>query len=106
MNDIIRIGIVSTVSPSDRTVRVQFPSDDMVSGWLKVIKSPPLVTAAGKAGNKEIIADNNGIEICRDTSIDVDIKTEVSPWLPAVGETVLCIYNPGFNEDGFVIGGL
>lgn len=112
MNDIIRIGIVSTISPNNRTVRVRFPSDDMVSGWLKVIKSPPAVNATAMAtadttvnGNDEgaNVKDSN---ISVDVNVDVDVKTEVSPWMPVVGETVLCVYNSGFNEDGFVIGGM
>ena len=110
MNDIIRIGVVSTVSTNDRTVRVRFPSEDMVSGWLKVIKSPPAVTAKAtataetKVSGSEEDAQSNNVNV--DVDVNVDVEAEAAPWFPAVGDTVLCIYNPGFNEDGFVIGGL
>lgn len=29
-----------------------------------------------------------------------------SPWLPSVGQFVLCIYLPNGESDGFVIGGI
>lgn len=110
MNDIIRIGVVSAVSPGDSAVRVHFPSEDMVSGWLKVIKSPPAVTAKAtataetKVSKSEEDAQSNNVNV--DVDVNVDVEAEAAPWFPAVGDTVLCIYNPGFNEDGFVIGGL
>ncbi len=31
---------------------------------------------------------------------------EVHPWLPYIGQLVLCIYLPIFNGDGFIIGGI
>lgn len=112
MSDILRIGIVSNVKPDDRTVRVRFEEENTTSGWLKVIKSPASVTAKATATtdtkvsggeSSEEIPQNN---ISVDVDVSVDVETETAPWFPAVGETVLCMYNPGFNEDGFVIGGL
>lgn len=96
MDDILRIGMVQSVDKEKRTVRVFFSDVNMMSGELKVLKSPPFI----------------GI---KDPPLDVD-KTkeklshyhelEIFPWLPKVGDTVLCIYNPGFNEDGFVLGAI
>lgn len=113
MNDIIRIGVVSAVSPGDCAVRVRFPSEDIVSGWLKVIKSPPVVTAKATAtaetkvsGGESSEEDAQKNDVNVDIDVNVDVATNVTSWFPAVGDTVLCIYNPGFNEDGFVIGGL
>ncbi len=113
MNDIIRIGVVSTVSPGEHTVRVRFESEDMTSGWLKVIKSPPAVTAKATAtaetkvsGGESSEEDAQKNDVNVDVDVDVNVAAEAASWFPAVGDTVLCIYNPGFNEDGFVIGGL
>lgn len=112
MSDILRIGIVSSVKPGDRTVRVRFEEENTTSGWLKVIRSPTSVTAKATAtadtkvrvveSSEEIPQNNMSVDV----DVNVDVETETAPWFPAVGETVLCIYNPGFNEDGFVIGGL
>lgn len=94
MGDIVRIGKVSALNTSNRTVRVLFASEDIVSGWLKVIKSPPPIGCKDGTDNKteEGQGHRHGLT--------------VYPWFPAIGDTVLCIYNPGFNEDGYVIGAL
>lgn len=114
MSDILRIGIVSAINHDEHTVRVRFEEENATSGWLKVIKSPTSVTAKATATADTKVKDNSPVEegtekavtVSVDVDINVDIETEATPWFPAVGETVLCMYNPGFNEDGFVIGGL
>lgn len=87
----LRVGKVTDINTSERLVRVHFPDVDIVSGWLKVIKSPPFV-----GGNKSQT----------ETEALHEHKLIITPWLPEIGELVLCLYNTGFNEDGFVIGGL
>lgn len=92
----MRIGTVSSVNPGERTVRVLFNDVNIMSGWLKVLKNPPFI------GN-----DEPPEEICKTEDESGHFhKLKIAPWFPNVGDTVLCIYNPGFNEDGFVIGGL
>nr|DAY55163.1 MAG TPA: type VI secretion protein [Caudoviricetes sp.] len=93
MDDIIRIGQVSEVNESEHMVRVHFADVDIVSGWLKVIRSPPFIPKKGVAQETET-ADLHKHEI------------KIAPWFPDIGDTVLCIYNPGFNEDGYVMGAL
>lgn len=103
MNDgILRIGKVNSIDVEKRQVRVLFESENMVSDWLKVIKSPPFIpkkdstqqTAAtsGGSGDSSFASHTHGITI--------------SPWMPDIDETVLCIYDPVFNGDGYVLGAL
>ena len=33
-------------------------------------------------------------------------KSHVVWWLPAIDDTVVCLYLPCFNADGFVLGGI
>ena len=47
MGEILRIGTVTAVNEAKRQVRVQFPDVKIVSGWLKVIKSPPYIPKKG-----------------------------------------------------------
>ena len=53
MDDIIRIGQVSEVNESEHMVRVHFADVDIVSGWLKVIRSPPFIPKKGVAQETE-----------------------------------------------------
>ncbi|MDE6727915.1 MAG: hypothetical protein K2J80_08250 [Oscillospiraceae bacterium] len=89
----LRVGRVSAVDAANLAARVRFDADDVTSGWLKILQTPPGVAATGRF-------DDDGDEK------DVEITVTVSAWMPAVGETVVCIYGEGFNADGYIIGGL
>lgn len=95
----VRIGKVSAVDKENRAARVRFDADNVTSGWLKVLCSPPNVTTGGK--NDDTDGDNKN-----DEENSSESGVEVSAWLPKVGETVLCIYGDEFNADGYIIGGL
>ena len=91
----VRIGTVSTVNSEDRTARVIFrDKSNMVSGPLIVLRNQPSITVKG-------------------TELTYDGKTEshtheltISPWLPYVGQTVVCLYPSNGGGDGFVLGGI
>lgn len=100
-NDIVRIGTVNAVDRENLKVRVYFESDGMLSDWLKVLKHSPFIptkdtprteTASGGSGDLAFESHSHNLNI--------------SPWLPSVDETVLCLYLPVFNGDGFVLGAL
>lgn len=98
----IRIGKVNSVNAELRQVRVYFEDVQIMSGWLKVVKNPPFIPAPGTEQKTEATSGGSG-----DSSFaSHNHSIIVSPWLPAVGETVLCIYNEGFNNDGYVLGAL
>lgn len=98
MGDMLRIGKVTSVNASNRTVRVRFEDVNITSGWLKVLRSPPFI------GNDEPPKEVPKTE--KEEAKTHFHKLNIIPWFPVVGETVLCLYNSGFNEDGYVIGGL
>lgn len=76
----LRIGQVSSVNPATHSARVFFPDEKIVSDWLKVVKSPPTVTAS--------------------------VAVTVAPWMPNINDVVLAVYNDEFNADGFILGAL
>lgn len=84
---LIRYGRVSSVDAANRTVKVFFPErDGMVSGDLTVLQRPPEIQEdpAGEGPHTH--------------------NAKNLPWMPTVGQMVLCIYLPSRNGDGFVIG--
>lgn len=71
------VRIGTVMNVRGRYCRVKFRDTGIDSGWLRIVSMPP----------------------------DVQDAT-VSPWVPAINDTVLCLYLPVENGDGFVIGGL
>ncbi len=99
----VRIGTVSAVDEDNRTARVRFDADNVTSGWLKVLYSPPNVTTGGR--NDDTDSENKSDKDNSSVS-NSESCVDVSAWLPTVGETVVCLYGDGFNADGYIIGGL
>lgn len=92
----VRIGTVTDVDARGMQVRVHFPDVDIVSGWLKVLKRNPLISATGttSGGSDE------------DSFASHSHSVNLGHWMPSIGDAVLCLYMSGFNADGIVIGGL
>ncbi|MCL2563611.1 MAG: hypothetical protein FWE08_06210 [Oscillospiraceae bacterium] len=85
----MRIGTVISVNLSARTARVRFGDLKMPSGDLPVMRTPPLVQIA-PGGQEEV--HGHGVS--------------VSPWMPQVGDTVVCLYKENSKGAGVIIGGL
>ena len=83
-NDIVRVGTVTQVGAGE--VKAQFKDAGIQSGWLKVLRFVP---------------DYTENETC-----SAEHRHEIKPWMPEVGDSVLCLFLTGFNSDGYVIGGL
>ncbi len=94
LNNIIRIGTVSSVNNSDRTARVEFKDKGLISGPLRVIKYSSITTI--KSASLEYAGEE------KSHKHDVTI----TPWLPSVGEMVVCIFIPKGDGDGFILGGV
>ncbi len=87
LENIIRIGTVSSVNPSERTARVKFEYlDDLVSGPLRVLQR-----------------DGCDLDIkMAESHTHPNSKTEF--WMPKVGDVALCLYLPVFNGGGVILG--
>lgn len=82
----IRIGIVTAVNADSMKVRVQFPDVDIISDWLSVMRHNPTVDIDETDGHTHSVV--------------------LEPWMPSIGAAVICVYMPGFNADGYVLGGI
>ena len=101
LQNIVRLGTVSSINPANRTARVTFADkDNLVSGALKILQNTPFIGGiASQTEETEGGTDEATFEKHRH-------KLIITPWLPYVGQMVVCIYLPNGESDGFVIGGL
>lgn len=104
LENIIRTGWVSSVDIPERTARVIFEDkgDTFVSGPLKVLKNPPWIPEYYAPYRTEYESGGSGDAAFESHKHDLKIK----PWLPSVGDYVLCLLLPKGEGDGFVIGGI
>lgn len=87
LEQIVRVGTVSSVNPADRTARVKFSYlGDMVSGNLRVIQQYACA-----------------VNITLDEA-QKHPDSYTTFWMPSVGDTVICLYLPVFNGDGVILG--
>lgn len=123
LKNIVRIGIVSSVNPAKMTARVKIQEQSIVTGDLKIVQNTPLITVVNKeAGTKwEYEAEYTGYDrklglgesykkkypdTIHTTYEDKEQTIKVYPWIPYIGQWVLCIFMPDGEGDGFILGGI
>lgn len=104
LESIVRIGIVSDLDKSRKRARVIFRDLDMTSGWLYVLQHPTVVDISAAGEHYHNIKDTyTGGGMC-----DFDGKHShnagVEAWMPKINQSVLVLYLPVFNSDGFILG--
>lgn len=105
--NLVRIGTVTVVDAGKRLARVKFQDAGITSGWLPVIQHygadlyiepdakhthdiTDTYTGGGSAG---MYPDHDHLP-----------GSHVTYWMPKVNDTVLTLYLPVFNGDGFILG--
>ncbi len=79
--DGMQIGVVSSVNISEMTARVKIETQGIVTSDLKIVQNMP---------------------VCKKKSCDC----EWTPWIPEVGQYVLCLFVFNGDGDGFILGGI
>lgn len=105
---LVRIGIVTDVNAVKRRVRVKFQDVNMISGWLYVLRrSGGDVTVAPDGGHTHSIRDTyTGGGTASTIPNHNHSGTVTASWMPKINDTVLVLYLPVEQGDGFVLGGI
>lgn len=106
LSRLVQIGTVTDVSGTK--CRVKFHSTNMTSGWLRVIQR--------LGGAVEVAPDNQHSHVIHDTysgggsSVAVAAHNHTGTltrgWMPKINDTVLVLYLPAEQGDGYVLGGI
>lgn len=99
---LVRVGIVTDVDNAKHKARVKFSDVDMTSGWLHVLDNRPSIPGNDVEQRTEFEQGGSGDAEFAKHKHDLI----VSQWMPKVNDTVLVLYLPIFNSDGFVLGGI
>lgn len=111
---LVQIGTVSAVNTSSHMVRVLFTNTGITSNWLPVLQSTPSLgmDAAGSHTHTGSVEIGNADGHTHDATLSVDEagghrhSVRASAWMPRVKDTVVVLFLPSENSDGFVIGGI
>lgn len=96
----VRVGTVTAVDIPARRARVKFHDDGMASGMLYVLASPPFIPKINGPQQTEAAAGGSG-----DTAFESHRHgVTVTPWLPRVNDTVLTLFLPADDSDGYILG--
>lgn len=96
----VRVGIVTAVDVPSRRARVKFEEEDMTSGLLRVLASPPFIPKINGPQRTEPAAGGSGDAAFAEHTHDVVL----TPWLPRVNDPVLTLYLPMDDSDGYILG--
>jgi len=103
--NLVRIGTVSSIDSGKRIARVIFEDKDIVSGWLHVLQRPYTGVYVKPNGNhSHTISDTYTGGGSATVNGEHDHVANTTYWMPRVNDTVLVLYVPVFNGDGFVLG--
>lgn len=100
---LVRIGTVTDINNEKRIARVKYQDCNMTSGWLYVLDTHPHIPDYDPAPQQTNEKGGGSGEASYESHFH---SLTIKPWMPLVNDTVLVLYLPVFNGDGFVLGGI
>lgn len=97
---LVQVGTVTDVDNEKRKARVKFEDTDITSAWLYVPDNRAYIPDYDVPQRTEYEAGGSGDAAFENHKHDLIIK----PWMPKINDTVVVLYLPVFNSDGFVLG--
>ena len=102
IEDIARGGKVTAVNNEKRIAKVWFDDLEIESDWMPVLITRDFIPDYDVPQRTEFEAGGSGDPAFASHKHNLIIK----PWMPKVGEQVLCLYEPIRDGRGFVLGGI
>lgn len=133
LKDMVRVGVVSSVNVEKMTARVKIQDQGIVTGDLKIVQNTPLIIVTNKNDNVKWSYEAQYVTHDRKLGLGESYKKEypdiiktktggcptethnqckqeqefkIYPWIPFIGQWVLCLFKPNGEGDGFILGGI
>lgn len=109
LSRLVQIGTVTAVDSEKRTARVKFQDTSIISGPLRVLQHFAAgLYIAPDAEHTHDITDTytGGGSASTFPAHDHLPGSHLTYWMPKVNDTVLVLYLPIENSDGFILGGI
>lgn len=105
---IVRVGTVTDTDAARSMVRVKYRDAGFTSGWLYVLQHRGAEVDTPPAGeHKHDIYDTyTGGGDSEKAGTHIHAESTVTVWMPKVNDTVVVLYLPIWDGDGFVLGGV
>lgn len=101
LSNLVRVGTVSAIDNTHRKARVLFKDKNLTSDWLFILQHPRAGVHVKDNGEHSHSIPGGG---STGSAGEHNHEASVTYWMPAVNETVLVLYLPMFNGDGFILG--
>ncbi|MBQ7566276.1 MAG: hypothetical protein IJT18_04075 [Oscillospiraceae bacterium] len=105
---LVQIGFVTDTDDAKKMARVKFPNADETSGWLPVLQHVGAALTVKNAGkHTHSIQDTyTGGGSASEAGEHTHGDSTLGAWMPKVNDTVVVLYLPILDADGFVLGGI
>ena len=102
LENLVRIGTVYAVDHVNHTCRVRYNATGITSGVLKVLNNRCFIPGYNQTQRTDNASGGSGYAEYANHAHTLNIVQ----WMPSIDETVLCLYVPVENGDGYVLGGI
>lgn len=102
LENLVRIGTVTDVDKNRHRARVKFQDLGITSGWLYVLSNIPVTPDYDVTQETQSRSGGGGDAAFASHTHEIKYKQ----WMPNVNDTVLVLYLPVPDGDGFVVGGI
>ena len=108
LSRLVQIGTVTDIDAAKRKARVKFQNLNMTSGWLTVVQHyGAALSIVPDARHTHAITDTyTGGGGASTYPAHNHAGSTVTYWMPKVNDTVLVLYLPVENSDGYILGGV
>ena len=103
LSGLVRVGIVTDLDAAGCRARVKYQSENMTSGWLRVLQHRGAALKIEAEANHSHSTGDGSTGGAGGHGHD---GSSLGEWMPEINSVVLCLYLPMEDGDGYILGGV